>query len=266
MTDTPPPQRAGSITADLNQAGSTTVPPPNAVETKKDIVSPPADNPFKLIGKATEQNLAKLLLDQLTTYYDSALKEKRKGFIAASIISFLGFLFFGFSFYLLWEQSNKATDNQNKIVEFVLNKAVVENVDSQEKPKPKFTINNAFFANANAAVANANTATANVATTSVICGALLEFVALATFYFYGRGFTDLQDYLDINQRFLLANNICEGMENESRQKAQAKLVESLLEYGLKNQEQQNSKDTAAKRAVNNNSSANQSSENPTQRN
>lgn len=174
-------------------------------------------NPFEDITR----KVAESQFDQLATYYNSALNEKKKGVYIALIIASVGFLFFVVSVGLLGVQWYKA--------------------------------NNIPVANTNVAFANANTASVNAATVSVICGALLEFVALATLYFYGRVSTDLQDHLDINQRFLLANIICEGMDNKSRQKAQAKLVEALLEY-----KEQDSKRPAETERVNNNSSANQS--------
>lgn len=177
-------------------------------------------NPFEGITR----QVAESQLDQLTTYYKSALNEKKKGVYVALSIAFVGFLFFVVSVVLLGAQWYKATSNNTL---------------------------------ANAAIANANTASVNAATASVICGALLEFVALATFYFYGRVSTDLQDHLDINQRFLLANIICEGMDSKSRPKAQAKLVEALLEY-----KEQDSKKPAESERVNNNSSANQSPSDP----
>lgn len=185
----------------------------NKVNEEEELGDPATTgNPFESITR----QVAKSQLDQLTTYYKSALNEKKKGVYIALIIAFVGFLFFVFSVGLLGVQWYKATIN-------------------------------------NTLVANANTASVNAATASVICGSLLEFVALATFYFYGRVSTDLQDHLDINQRFLLANIICEGMDSKSRQKAQAKLVEALLEY-----KEQDSKKTAETERVNNTSSANQS--------
>lgn len=205
--------------------------------------SPTAEN--KPSGKETEPNTPhafanfQIQLDQLTTDYKLALNERKKGIRIALIIAFFGFLFFVFSVCLLCIQWDKATSAKNDVIESVKKNAVA----------------NASIVNA--AIANANTASVNVATTSVICGALLEFVALATFYFYGRVSTDLQDRLDINKRFLLANIICEGMDNESRQKAQAKLVEALLEY----KEQDSAKPTETERA-NNNSPTNQPPQNP----
>lgn len=168
------------------------------------------------------------------------------------VIASTGFLFFAFSVYLLWAQWNKTTSDKHDIIESVKNNAAA-NAGSN-------------VSIVNAAIANANTASVNAATASVICGVLLEFVALATFYFDNRDSTDLKDRLDINQRFLLANIICEGMNGEPLQKAQAKLVEGLLEYGLENQEQQGSEKDHEAGAVGNNSSASQSPEKQKRRN
>jgi len=304
MTDAPPhladqlPDDSESNNAESTSGTQTSHPTAHSnCETEKPEASATADNPLERIRKVIGQNIAhKVALSQLAQqfdYYDLALKGKRKGFWAAFAISILGFSFFVVSFSLLYRQWNKATNDKDKIVQFVLDTAKGNNSEpntasannsnpsntasspnsnnatvnpnssgNNNKPQPnKATIINTLFANANAAVANTNAAVANAATAGVICGALLEFVALGIFYFYGRGFAGLQDHLDINQRFLLANSICEVMEGEYRQKAQTKLVESLLEHDLKNQEQQDSKKIAETGAANNNSSASQSPKN-----
>jgi hypothetical protein len=234
MEDKPQPPLA-----DLNKSKTVSPPVPQpthkASKEEKNIASATADNYFETITC----EVAKYQKERLTDYYYSVSKEKRKGVNIALVIAFVGFLFFGVSVGLLWAQWNRATNDKDKIINFVTNNAVV---------------------NSNAAVANANTASVNAAITSVICGALLEFVALAIFYFYGRGFNDLQDHLDINQRFLLANIICEGMDRESRQKAQAKIVEALFEHGLENQAQQDSEKVTETGAASNNPLVSQSSE------
>jgi hypothetical protein len=143
-------------------------------------------------------------------------------------------LFFGSSVVLLWAQWNKAA----------------EAVSSD-----KLQSNKASF---NVAIANANSASGNAATASITCGVLLEFVALAIFYSYGKNLTDLQDQLDTNNRLLLAILISEGMGGETREKAQGKLVEALSGYRLKDQDKQDSKDAAETGAVNNTFSINQS--------
>lgn len=237
---------------------------------------------------APPQTLADVIFfqfEQQSAHYHLALKGKRYSFFVALSIAVFGLAFFVVSFRLMGEQWDKATEDKNKIIGLVSEIAKADNAGANtapadnsntsntaspsnsnsapvnsnssgndNKPQPnKAKLNNTLFANANAAVANANAAVANAATTGLICGALLEFVALAIFYFYSRGFVGLQDHLDINQRFLLANSICEVMESEARQKAQTKLVESLLTYHLENQEQQDLKKTAETDVANNNS-------------
>lgn len=196
-----------------------------------------ADNPpLRETGRNIYYKEAVDKLNALVARYEPAVEVKRTGPKVGWVIVAAGFLFFGSSVVLLWSQWNKA----------------VESVYSEKLQSNK--------ANVNIAVANANTASVNAAATGVICGVLLELVALAIFYYHRKGFTDLQDQLDINERFLLATIICEGMDAEARQKAQTKLVDSLLGYSLKNQEQHDSKKAAEAGAVTNNFSVHQTPE------
>ena len=69
-----------------------------------------------------------------------------------------------------------------------------------------------------------------VATVSVISGALVEVVAGINFVLYSRATTQLAAYherLDLTQRFLLANSICEALEGDAKQTARASLVGTI---------------------------------------
>jgi Na+/H+ antiporter NhaC len=80
-----------------------------------------------------------------------------------------------------------------------------------------------------------NAAITNITVTSIICGVLLEIVALTVFYFYGRTLSQL----DTNQRFLLAGSMCERLKDDFKQRAQLKIIESLIEHEAEDQEQSN---------------------------
>lgn len=205
---------------------------------------PPATHPSNPIkpeaGRSTVHEVVAGRLSELTKCYESALKRRRIGSAIAWTFVIFGLLFFGSSVVLLWAQWNKAA----------------EAVSSD-----KLQSNKASF---NVAIANANSASGNAATASITCGVLLEFVALAIFYSYGKNLTDLQDQLDTNNRLLLAILISEGMGGETREKAQGKLVEALSDYRLKDQDKQDSKEAAETGAVNNTFSINQSPAAPKQ--
>lgn len=198
---------------------------------------PPPNSQQQIRTDTARNHQAVAHLDKLITDLESTLnkEEKRTGSKVAWVIVFavIGVIFFVSPVVLLWLQWNNAV------------KAVPSDTLQSNK------------ANFNVAVANANNASGNAAATSVICGVFLEFVALAIFYYQGRTITDLKDQLNINNRFLLATFVCEGMDGESRPEAQTKLVEALLGYDLKNKEEQDPKKTAEPRVVNNSFSVHQ---------
>jgi hypothetical protein len=58
-------------------------------------------------------------------------------------------------------------------------------------------------------------------------GALSTFISSINFYQYNKSTAQLAEFhdkLDITQRFLLANSICEGLEEDFKQKARSELV------------------------------------------
>jgi len=64
----------------------------------------------------------------------------------------------------------------------------------------------------------------------VISGALVELIAGINFYLYSRCVSQLADFhvrLDLTQRFLLANSICEGLDGDFKQQARSDLVRAL---------------------------------------
>jgi len=70
----------------------------------------------------------------------------------------------------------------------------------------------------------------NIATVSLISGALVEVISTINFYLYGKASTQLSDFqirLDVTQRFLLANSVCEGLEGETKLNSRADLVRAI---------------------------------------
>jgi hypothetical protein len=79
-----------------------------------------------------------------------------------------------------------------------------------------------------------------LATITMIGGALIEFIAGVNFYLYGRTLTQLslfQGRLEVTQRFLLANSLCESLGEAWRDPTRARLINQLTlghplsEYG-----------------------------------
>ncbi|TXH75445.1 MAG: hypothetical protein E6Q85_04575 [Thiothrix sp.] len=77
-------------------------------------------------------------------------------------------------------------------------------------------------------------------TVTMIGGALIEFIAGVNFYLYGRTLTQLslfQGRLEVTQRFLLANSLCESLGEQWRDPTRARLINQLTmghplsEYG-----------------------------------
>ena len=69
-----------------------------------------------------------------------------------------------------------------------------------------------------------------VAVIGTIGGALIEVISAINFYLYGKAATQMADFqkrLDVTQRFLLANSICESLEGEVKQRSRSELVRVL---------------------------------------
>lgn len=65
---------------------------------------------------------------------------------------------------------------------------------------------------------------------SLIGGALIEFIAGINFYLYGKTLSQLtlfQGRLEVTQRFLLANSLCESLGDEYRDETRAELIAQL---------------------------------------
>jgi len=70
----------------------------------------------------------------------------------------------------------------------------------------------------------------DVAITTLIGGTMIEFIAGINFYLYNktlRQLTLFQGRLEITQRFLLANSLCESLGEEYRDKTRADLIRRL---------------------------------------
>jgi hypothetical protein len=80
-----------------------------------------------------------------------------------------------------------------------------------------------------------NTQTQSIAVVSVIGGAIVEVISGINFFLYGRTTTQLAYFhqrLDQTQRFLLANSICESLQDEAKQKSRAELVKVIATFSL----------------------------------
>lgn len=70
----------------------------------------------------------------------------------------------------------------------------------------------------------------NTAVISLISGALIEVISGINFFLYGKTSAQLAEFqtrLDKTQRFLLANSVCEGLNEEFKQKSRSNLVRAI---------------------------------------
>lgn len=78
----------------------------------------------------------------------------------------------------------------------------------------------------------------NVAIISVLSGALVEVISGVNFYLYAKTtvqMAEFQSRLDMTQRFLLANSICENLEGDFKQKTRSQLVLKIVDPTIKSQ-------------------------------
>jgi hypothetical protein len=64
----------------------------------------------------------------------------------------------------------------------------------------------------------------------LISGAVVEVVSGVVFYLYGKTTSQLSSFhsrLELLQRYLLANSLCEGLDGEERSKARAALIREI---------------------------------------
>jgi hypothetical protein len=69
-----------------------------------------------------------------------------------------------------------------------------------------------------------------VAVISVIGGAMVQFIAGVNFFLYGKTLAQLtlfQGRLEVTQRFLLANSLCESLEGKVKHYTRARLIGAL---------------------------------------
>ena len=70
----------------------------------------------------------------------------------------------------------------------------------------------------------------NVALISLISGALVEVISGINFYLYNRSSGQLADFqtrLDMTQRYLLANSVCDSLEGDAKQQTRSSLVQAI---------------------------------------
>lgn len=74
---------------------------------------------------------------------------------------------------------------------------------------------------------------AEASTISLISGAIVEVIAGVNFYLYGKTIGQLSTFhsrLEVTQRFMLANSLCESLE-EAKDRTRAELVVRLADVG-----------------------------------
>lgn len=75
------------------------------------------------------------------------------------------------------------------------------------------------------------TVSTEVTTAGIFGGALSSFISGVNFFLYGKTLNQLnifQSKLESTQRFLLANSLCENLENNLKQKTRARLIGKLV--------------------------------------
>lgn len=154
--------------------------------------------------------LASFQLQMQTDYYDLVSKQANRNLKQAYRFSYIGLVFFAISILLLILQP------------YFLSYFFI-NYDA-EKIKTIVAVSNASFN--------------SIVTVIVIVGILFELIALTIFYFYGRKLNQLdtlQMQADTNQRFLLANSVCQSIIGDKKA-GQLIIIKSLVEYEPEKQE------------------------------
>lgn len=70
---------------------------------------------------------------------------------------------------------------------------------------------------------------------SLLSGAIIEVVSAINFYLYNRASKQLADFhssLDATQRFLVANSVCEQLEDQAKQQSRSDLVRLISESAI----------------------------------
>lgn len=73
--------------------------------------------------------------------------------------------------------------------------------------------------------------TVEIATVSIISGALVEFIASINFYLYNKATSQLSEFhvrLELTQRFLLGNSMCERLDGDFKQQTRTDLVRIMI--------------------------------------
>lgn len=73
-----------------------------------------------------------------------------------------------------------------------------------------------------------------IAIASTISGILIEFISAINFFLYGKTASQMADFqqrLDITQRYLLANSMCESLTGDTKNKTRSDIIKSIV--GLK---------------------------------
>jgi hypothetical protein len=65
----------------------------------------------------------------------------------------------------------------------------------------------------------------------MISGALVEFIAGINFYLYNKSTSQLSDFhtrLELTQKFLLGNSMCEGLTGDFKERARMNLISVMI--------------------------------------
>jgi hypothetical protein len=71
----------------------------------------------------------------------------------------------------------------------------------------------------------------DIAVVSIISGSLVQVIAGINFYLYNRATAQLKEFhmrLELTQKFLLGNSICEGLEGDFKQSARSELIRVMI--------------------------------------
>ena len=71
-----------------------------------------------------------------------------------------------------------------------------------------------------------------IAVISIISGSLIEVISGINFYLYGKTTSQMSEFqtrLEMIQRYLLANSICEGLKGDHKQESRKELVRVIAE-------------------------------------
>lgn len=159
--------------------------------------------------------------EKIENSHENSLKQADKSFKFASKLGLIGLLFFflalGATYFA--HKQEKFTTLSDNIVE--LSKSIttvtvqLENNEQEDLSKELSKIRdelNDVSLNVKKELVGLNN---NFIIISLIGGCFIWLIAIINFYQYGKAISQLADRLDRNQRFMLANNICDQLDDKN---------------------------------------------------